>query len=118
MSRSILSPVLTLGDWSGSFTHEATNGTAWDICKDHLRYYFDVPKGAKQIQFRAFDEPGPGRTKMTLVHFSKIKVGSGVYIDDGAGGTCREYLMSETQDAIKKLAGRRKTWYVDVYYWE
>ena len=125
MSKSILSPKLTYNQPTGFYISD--DGYDWAFCKDILRHYFDVPKDAKQIQIRAYDEPGPGRTTIKLVHYDDV-TWSGVLID-GSTGRCaaaagdddsddREYIVHETQDAIKKLAGRRKTWYVDVYYWE
>lgn len=116
MSKSILSPVLTLVGWSDFYTNEESG---WDFCRSDLRRYFEIPAGAKQIQFRAFDEPGPGRTKVKFVHYTSVpplSATSGVLVDGDKN--LREYLVGGTQDAIKKLAGRRKIWYVDVYYWE
>lgn len=116
MSRSILSPKLTLNT-SNSFYSDIEEESDWAFCKDTLRCYFEIPEGVKQIQFRAFNEPGPGRTKIKLEHYGDDKVlWSGVFIDGKK--ELREYVVEETQDAIKKLAGRRKIWYVDVYYWE
>ena len=116
MSKSILSPVLTLQAWNDFYDDE---GSDWSFCRSYLREYFEIPAGVKQIQFRAFDEPGPGRTKVKFVHYgSVVTCGgvSGVHVDGDKN--LREYLVSYTQDAIKKVAGRRKIWYVDVYYWE
>ncbi len=111
MSKTILSPVMTLNEWSDFFTAEEGESD-WALCRSILRAYFEIPVGAKQIQIRAFDEPGPGRTRVKLVHYDSV-TWSGVLID-----SVREYIVNETQDAIKKVAGRRKTWYVDIYYWE
>lgn len=125
MSKSILSPKLTYNQPTGFYLND-DNDYEWGFCKDILRYYFDIPEEAKQIQIRAYDEFGPGRTKIKLVHYDDV-TWSGVLID-GSTRRCavgvaddsddREYIIEETQDAIKKLAGRRKTWYIDVYYWE
>lgn len=110
MSKSILSPVLTLSEWIDFYTN--TEEADWAFCRSTLREYFDIPAGAKKIQIRAYDEFGPGRTRVSLLHYDN-RTWSGVLIDG-----VREYLVTETQDAIKKVARRRKTWYVNVYYWE
>lgn len=111
MSKSILSPKLTYNQPTGFYLSD-DNDYDWAFCKDILRHYFEVPKDAKQIQFRAYDEPGPGRTEIKLLHYDKV-TWSGVLIDGE-----RQYVVEETQDVMKKVARNRKTWYVDVYYWE
>lgn len=117
MSKSILSPVLVLEVCSDFYTCE-TPGSDWAFCRWEIKEYFEIPAKAKQIQFRAFDEPGPGRTKVKFVHYDSTTLSgvNGVHVDGDKN--LRKYLLPGTQDAIKKLAGRRKIWYVDVYYWE
>lgn len=132
MSRSILSPVLTLNsynklyqdhifdlgdDWSGRRGADVINPLIkWFICRSRLRNIFEIPKGATKIQFRAYSEPGPGRTEMKFTE-SKDSWGDAYKIVsiDGHGD---EDIVDDTFDRITTLAKGRKTWYVNVYYWE
>lgn len=131
MSRTILSPVLTLnGDnklyqdhifdlprgFGGRGSDIANSLIKWFVCRSRLRTIFDIPKEATKIQFRAYSEPSQGRTKMK---FTASKDCWGVTDKtvsiDGHGD---EDLMDDTFDSIKTLAKGRTTWYVNVYYWE
>ncbi len=134
MSRSILSPVLTLNiynklyqdhifdledDWGPHGRRGADIANTlikWFVCRRRLRNIFEIPKEATKIQFRAYSEPGPGRTEMKFTE-SKDSWGSTYKIVsiDGHGD---EDMVDETFDSIKTLGKGRKTWYVDVYYWE
>lgn len=131
MSRSILSPVLTLNlynrlyqDHIFDLEEEGTKRGAdiinplikWFICESRLKTYFEVPKGTTKVQFRAYSEPGPGRTEM------KFTVSEDYWSDThktvSIDGLKDEGLVDDTFDRIKTLAKGRKTWYVNVYYWE
>lgn len=138
MSRSILSPVLTLNSYNsiyqdhifdlgndgGCFDRVGRGADIlnplikWFVCQSRLRNIFEIPKVVTKIQFRAYSEPGRGRTKVKFIvgdpdpvngYLEKL-----VFIDDHGN----EFLVDNTFDAIKTLAKGRKTWYVNVYYWE
>ncbi len=132
MSRSILSPVLTLNRYNMLYQDHifdfADGGRGrrgadtinplikWFICRSRLRGVFEIPKEATKIQFRAYSEPGHGRTKMKFVATEDCWGLTDKTVSiDGHGD---EIMVEDTFDSIKTLGKGRKTWYVNVYYWE
>lgn len=131
MSRSILSPVLTLNSYNRLFQDHvfdfprgyggrgsdiANTLIKWFVCRSRLRRIFDIPKEATKIQFRAYSEPGPGRTKMKFIVVNDYwSVPDKLVCIDGHED---EIMVEDTFDSIKTLGKGRKTWYVNVYYWE
>lgn len=84
----------------------------WTVCRDTIRLVFDVPAKAKIIQFRAYRKNASGRCRVKFRSYSPR-----VKIDSDFADPLNDYLFSWTHAIIMRLLGRRKTWYVECYYW-
>lgn len=120
MSDYIESPVLykiSHGDYCEiPNPDDNQEGFDWILCGDTLREIFDVPRGVKQIQFRAYKEPGSRRVPM---NFSRLYGQWFKWFDEEEDVWKEgELLDCLTADAIRQLIKKRNNWYVECYYWE
>lgn len=106
MKNYIETPILEL--YVERYYYHKNDG--WDFCAGTVSDYFELPPTATHIQFLAYKED----------KYDRIKV---IFCSNGDDtSTCidgqLEYIVTDTRDAIRKLRGQRKTWFVELYYWE
>jgi hypothetical protein len=108
MTRNIIqSPKLLRDNTSFSLL----NGDWW-FCADAILKVFDLPKSTNAIQFRAFREPAPGRWKIYRDPYLFFCW----HVKDSPG-ELHVVAFSTAEDIFRLLGERRKTWYIEVYYW-
>jgi len=112
--KYIDSPKLIQRESDGYCFHSTDEDWLWYFCRSTVMELFNIPKSAKQIQFRAYMEPGEDRFK---VHFKKVFENRKLYpfVETGEGP---EFMVDDTENEIFKLLGRkRRVWYIKVFYW-
>lgn len=109
-----------LGNFAIRADHE---GTEWWFCGFELKACFGLPDDVQAVQFRAFTEDGPGRHEVTLFHAAACALVHDDHecdnraFDDPADRLFR-YIDDDTMlDIIRLLGRRRKTWFIEVFYW-
>ena len=113
MKNYIETPTLEL-DKCG-YKYSFNGNSDWELCAFVIQDHFELPKKATHIQFRAYkedgrDEEGHDRVKVCFC----VNGDDSVTLIDNEN----EYILMDTRESIRKLRGRRKTWYVELYYWE
>jgi len=118
----IRSPIFDINKFETAFEKDHNIGSnGWYFCRATILSHFNVPRGAKRIQFEAYTEPGTNRYK---VEFRKDddQVHGIVRVEDGLDcfdEECWDYLITDTaRRIVRLLGGKRKIWYIKVYYWE
>lgn len=86
----------------------------WFFCDFALHEIFDFP-WCEQIQLVAYDEPGPGRTEIKIIASTNPLDFDEILIK---GESEFRYMDDDTIKLFKKLAKRRRRWWVTLYYWE
>lgn len=110
----IESPLLDYGDDFYQVVNDSEWVDSWYFCEDFLHKVFDFPEGTQEIQFRAFKEPGPNRVEVKFDFKVNDNSESNCFVKEKGW----HYIIDETLGLIKALAKRRRTWYVELYYWE
>jgi hypothetical protein len=93
-------------------------GGRWWFCGESIREAFSIPVKATAIQFRAFKKPAPGRWEIVRDRYGRFDFDFWRVRFEGEGES-KSYIIEDCTelDIFKLLGKRRKTWYVDVYYW-
>lgn len=100
----IKSPKLKLNRWKNFFQTEDLN---WCFCATWIRSLFGISSDVDQIQFVLTTKPGPDKFKIKFEdHYVWVNNQVNMLFED-----VFEYK-------IKPLLGRRRNWYLEVYYWE
>lgn len=97
---------------------EGYHEQSWWFCGTSMRDCFDLPMNTKAVQFRAFTEPGPGRWEIKFGTAGTDEVCCRARYE-GEGEAKLYWLDDDTldRDIFGLLGRRRKTWYVEVFYW-
>ena len=90
----------------------------WWFCGTSMRECFGLPMNTKAVQFRAFKEPGPGLWEVKFGKAGTDEVCCRVRYE-GEGEAKLYWLDDDTldRDIFGLLGRRRKTWYIEVFYW-
>ena len=112
MKNYIETPILKRHESRSWHRSTDDNGPwTWIFCASVILEYFELPKKAKRIQFRAYKEFKPGRVK---VKFDGVNQHEHYAAVDGDNVEFVFYTL----ELIRIFRKRRKTWYVELYYWE